>query len=180
MSNMAAFGKRAIYAVMAFCLLACDSESERVVELRNKIGVAKKKLEVLQQNRKNLKEEMGRVWVRSLEYRFPQIRPIPKGEDIPQNISGLPYLRAIHFEFIDNHTLNFRCTYRTPRKEKFLESSSVDSKFTLYLFDNNFGINICRQDIAETLKKGKDITKNYKIEIKSRYIPQYFMIGTQQ
>lgn len=157
-----------IFLFFVCSLLSCESDSERVRNVSEALAKAKKEIEVLAHNKRELEDELGTIWVRSLEYRFPDVRPIPKGDTAPVTLSELPYLKAISFEYIENQRLKMQCFYRSPVKAKV--------KFTLYLFDNNFGINIYRADIEDTIKKEQETVIVHEIEVKSRYTPQFFMI----
>ena len=159
---------------ITFFLLGCQVDSERNQKLTMEIEQKKQSVAVLENNVREILKELRTLWLRSLKYRFSDIRPIGD-QEVTLDIPEIPYVKSIRIQYKKNHLLNVTLSYKTHEKK-------VSPDLILYCFSSD-GVNIHRQDLSykgifgvKNLKPGKLETQNCKIEIVSRRIPQYFLI----
>ena len=166
-----------VLIVMAlFLFVSCESESSRILELRQKIEAKKQALAQQQKSVNNLSGEMRTLWLRSLKYRFPAMQPIVTDEVLMDlGHYGLPFIKSVRFQYLKNHLLKLTCTYQS-------EEEKVRPVFTLYLFDQD-GVNIHKETIHYTwygikanLPRKKSVPQDYRITVTSQAIPYYFLI----
>lgn len=157
--------------LVALFLFSCNSESSRVEELYKKIADTQNEINYMTKSTDALKQEMGTIWIRSLQYRFPEVRPLRNDEEIPIDSQDLSFLKGVRFHCIDNHTWKMQCIYQPPQKGKI--------KFAVYLFDSSFGINIHRTVIEDKSSLFHKIAakQEYILKVDSRYTPSHFLIG---
>lgn len=162
----------------ALLVISCQTESDKVRELRERMQKNKQKLQNVNDNIRVINEELMTMWVYSLKYRFPRVNSIT-ADEVLLNLAkeGLPYLKSIRFQYKTNHDFKITCTYQS-------EQEKVRPHFMLYLFDQ-YGANVHKGKIdykpkyllfGKDLPKGKLVTQEYNVQVSCSSIPFYFMI----